>query len=102
MHRYYVSESTVYPLLKAQDLIARPAFIVLQVADRFRHPTTRVNQLWQSDFTYLKVIGWGWFYLSMVLDDYSRFILAWRLCTRMAASDVSATLEQTPAVAGLD
>ena len=50
-HRYYVSESTVYRLLKAKDLIASPAFIVLQAADRFRHPTTRVNQLWQTDFT---------------------------------------------------
>ena len=100
--RYYVSESTVYRLLKAKDLIASPAFIVLQAADRFQHPTTRVNQLWQTDFTYLKVIGWGWFYLSTVLDDYSRFILAWRLCTGMAASDVAATLEQALALSGLD
>ena len=100
MHRYYVSESTVYQRLKAQDLIASPAFIVLQAADRFQPLTTRVNQLWPTDFTYLKVIGWGWFYLSTVLDDDSRFILAWRLCTGMAASDVAATLEQ--ALAGLD
>ncbi len=91
--RYYVSESTVYRLLKAQGLITSPAFIVMQASDKFSHPTTRVNELWQTDFTYLKVIGWGWFYLSSVLDDYSRLILAWRLCTGMAASDVSATLE---------
>ena len=102
VHRYYVSESTVYRRLKAQDLIASPAFIVLQAADRFQPPTTRVNQLWPTDFRYLKVIGWGWFYLSTVLDDYSRFILAWRLCTGMVASDVAATLEQALAVAGLD
>ena len=99
--RYYVCESTVYRILKAQDLIASPAFIVLQAADRFQHPSTRVHQLWQTDFTYLKVIGWGWFYLSTVLDDYSRFILAWRLCSGMAASDVSATLEQALAFAAL-
>jgi putative transposase len=90
--QYFVSESTVYRLLKAQDLIASPAFIVMRAADQFSHPTTRVNELWQTDFTYLKVIGWGWFYLSTVLDDYSRFILAWRLCAGMAASDVSDTL----------
>ena len=49
---------------------------------------------WQTDFTYLKVIGWGWLYLSTVLDDDSRFILVWRLCAGMATSDVSAALEQ--------
>ena len=48
--RYYVSESTVYRLLKAQDLIASPAFIVLQASDRFQHPSTRVNQLWQTGY----------------------------------------------------
>ena len=100
--KYYVSESTVYRLLKAQDLIASPAFIVMQAADKFSHPTTRVNELWQTDFTYLKVIGWGWFYLSTVLDDYSRFILAWRLCTGMAASDVSDTLEDALAFADIE
>ena len=57
--RYFVSESTVYRLLKAQDLITSPAFIVMQAADKFSHPTVRVNELWQTDFTYFKVIGWG-------------------------------------------
>jgi len=27
---------------------------------------------------YLKVIGWGWMYLSTILDDYSRYIIAWK------------------------
>ena len=57
--QYHVSESTVYRLLKAQDLITSPAFIVMQAADKFSHPTTRVNELWQTDFTYLKVIRWA-------------------------------------------
>ena len=41
----------------------------------------RPNEIWQTDFTYLKVLGWGWFYLSTILDDYSRYIIAWKLCT---------------------
>jgi putative transposase len=68
---YFVSEASVYRLLKAHDLIASPAFIVMKAADEFKDKTTAPNQLWQTDFTYLKVIGWGWFYLSTVLDDFS-------------------------------
>ena len=66
---YFVSESTVYRLLKAQDLITSPAYILMQAGDTFQHPSKRVNELWQTDFTYFKIIGWGWYYMSTVLDD---------------------------------
>ena len=69
---------------------------------RFKDKTTAPNQLWQTDFTYLKVIGWGWFYLSTVLDDFSRYILAWKLCTSMRAEDVTATLDLALWASGLD
>jgi transposase InsO family protein len=59
----------------------------------FHDKTTRPNQLWQTDFTYLKVIGWGWFYLWTLLDDYSRYIIAWKLCTANKARDVTDTLD---------
>ncbi len=78
---YFVSEASVYRLLKALDLIASPAFIVVKAANEFKDKTTKPNQMWQTDFTYLKVIGWGWYYLSTILDDFSRFIIAWKLCT---------------------
>ena len=100
--RYFVSESSVYRLLKAHDLITSPAFVLMKAADRFHNPTTAPNQLWQTDFTYLKVIGWGWFYLSTVLDDYSRYILAWKLCDGMTASDVSDTLTLALQASGLE
>jgi putative transposase len=99
--RYFVSEASVYRLLKAHDLITSPAFILMKAADHFMHPTTAPNQLWQTDFTYLRVIGWGWFYLSTVLDDFSRYILAWKLCSTMTATDVAATLDLALAAAGL-
>jgi putative transposase len=98
--RYFVSEASVYRLLKAHDLIASPAFIVVKAADEFHTKTTAPNQLWQTDFTYLKVIGWGWFYLSTVLDDFSRYIIAWKLCTTMAARDVTDTLEMALTASG--
>lgn len=99
--RYFICESTAYRILKAQGLITSPAWIVMKAADRFQNPTTAINQLWQTDFTYLKVTGWGWYYLSTVMDDYSRYIIAWRLCTGMAASDVFATLADALQNAGL-
>lgn len=98
----YVSESTVYRLLKANDLITSPAYILMKAADEFQHKTTAPNQLWQTDFTYFKVIGWGWFYLSTVLDDFSRYILAWKLCTTMTATDVSDTLDIALKATGLN
>ena len=70
--RYFVSEATVYRLLKAHDLITSPAFVVIRAADAFHTKTTRPNEMWQTDFTYFKIIGWGWVYLSTVLDDFSR------------------------------
>jgi hypothetical protein len=56
-------------VLKSLDLITSPAFIVIKVADEFRNKTTAINQLWQTDFPYLKVLGLGWMYLSTILDD---------------------------------
>lgn len=99
---YFVSEASVYRLLKAHDLITSPAFIVIKAADSFKDKTTRPNQLWQTDFTYLKVVGWGWFFLSTVLDDYSRYIIAWKLCTNMRAEDVTDTLELALQASGCD
>jgi putative transposase len=100
--QYFVSEASVYRLLKARRLITSPAFILLKAADHFAHPTTAVNELWQTDFTYLRVVGWGWFYLSTVLDDFSRYILAWKLCTTMTAADVTETLRLALTAAGLN
>jgi len=99
---YFVSESSVYRLLKAHDLITSPAYLVIKAADEFKDKTTRPNQLWQTDFTYLKVIGWGWYYLSTILDDFSRFIIAWKLCTTMRAKDVTDTLEMALQASGCD
>ncbi len=90
-------------MLKAHDLITSPSFVVIKAADEFsRDKTTAPNQLWQTDFTYLKVIGWGWFYLSTILDDYSRYVVAWKLCTTMRASDITDTLDLALEASGCD
>jgi len=100
-HDYFVSESSVYRLLKAHDLITSPQFTVMSVSDKFQNPTSRINELWQTDFTYFRVVGCGWYFLSTVLDDYSRYIISWRLTTTMAASDITETLEGALRATGL-
>ncbi len=100
--KYFVSESSVYRLLKARNLITSPAYIVMKAADEFKDKTTAPNQLLQTDFTYLKIIGWGWYYLSTILDDFSRFIVAWQLGPTMRTDDVTATVEQALAFAELE
>ena len=100
--KYFVSEASVYRLLKAHDLITSPAYVVIKAANEFKDKTTAINQLWQTDFTYLKITGWGWYYLSTVLDDFSRYIVAWKLCPTMCASDVTETLDLALAASGLD
>ncbi len=100
--RYFVSEASVYRILKAHDMITSPAYIVVKAASEFKDKTTAINQLWQTDFTYLKVIGWGWFYLSTILDDYSRYIISWKLCTNMKAEDVTDTLDLALQASGCD
>jgi putative transposase len=100
--QYFVSESSVYRVLKAHDLITSPGFIVMKAASEFKDKTTAINQLWQTDFTYLKVIGWGWFYLSTILDDYSRYIVSWKFCTNMRVEDVTDTLELALKASGCD
>jgi transposase-like protein len=80
----FLSEAWVYRVLERPGLIASPAFIVIKAAGAFKDKTSAPNQLWQTAFTDLTGIGWGWFYLSRVRDDFSRYIVAWKLCTTQA------------------
>ena len=100
--RYYVSESSAYRILKEADLITAPDYVVIKAAEELKDKTTAINQMWQTDFTYFKIIGWGWYYLSTILDDYSRYIIAWKLCSTMRASDVTETIELALAASGCD
>jgi transposase InsO family protein len=74
----------------------------MSAADAFQHPTTRVHEMWQTDFTYFRIINWGWYYLSTVLDDFSRYIIAWKLSPTMGATDVTETLDDALAITGVD
>ena len=98
---YYISESSVYRILKAHDLVTSPVYTVITAQDKFPHPSRAPNELWQTDFTWFKVVHWGWYYLCTILDDYSRYILAWHLCTGMSAEEVKQTIEAAIGFTGI-
>jgi len=98
---FFISESSVYRILKQRGLITSPAHLLMRADSEFKDKTTRVNQMWQTDFTYFKIIGWGWYYLSTVLDDYSRYIIYWELCSNMTSKDAEQSIERALQRTGL-
>ncbi len=57
----------------------------LSAAKEYHTKATRPHQMWVTDASYFRVVGWGYYYLVTVMDDYSRFILAWKLQTEKNA-----------------
>jgi len=100
-HKWYISESSVYRILKRAGLITSPAHIVMSAANEFETKTRRINEMWQTDFTYFKIIGWGWYYLSTIIDDYSRFIITWDLREQMTSKDVMPSVDKALQFTGL-
>ncbi len=99
--KIFISESSVYRILKQKGLITTPAYVLMAASNEFKNKTKVVHELWQTDFTYFKILGWGWYYLSTILDDYSRYIIHWELCKTMKVEDVQRTVEKALALAGL-
>lgn len=98
---WFISESSVYRILKERGLITSPAWILMAASDEFKDKTSRVHQQWQTDFTYFKIINWGWYYLATIMDDYSRYIITWELCQNMESSDAMRVVGQALQITGL-
>jgi len=84
----YLSESSVYRILKREGLIKAAEVVGFKAGKEYHRKTRRTNELWATDCAYLKVMGWGWYYLVTVMDDFSRFILAWKLQLDMTAESL--------------
>ena len=98
--KFYISESSVYRILKAAGLI-KPHVVEQKAAKEYHTKPKRVNEQWQSDITYIKIIGWGFYFLISVLDDVSRYILAWMLSEDMTGESISDVVEMARSFAGI-
>jgi RNA-directed DNA polymerase len=98
---FTLSESTVYRVLKRHGLVREVKLEGFPAGREYGHKTTRVNQQWQSDASYFFVVGWGWYYLISVLDDYSRMILAWDLKVDMTSASISEVVERAVEFTGM-
>jgi transposase InsO family protein len=90
---FAVSESTVYRILRREGLVKRQE-TQLMAAKEYHTKTTRPHQMWGTDASYFRVVGWGYYYLVTVMDDYSRFILAWKLQKDMSANSLIEVVQE--------
>jgi transposase InsO family protein len=98
---FAVSESTVYRILRREGLVKRPE-LRLAAGKEYHTKTTRPHQMWATDASYFRVVGWGYYYLVTVMDDYSRFILAWKLQRDMAADSLIEVIQEAVDATGMD
>ena len=98
---WYVSESTVYRILRREGLIKLAEIVGFKAGKEYHRKTKRPNDLWATDCAHLKVVDWGWYYLVTVMDDFSRFILAWELKSDMAACSLIDVVQQAVDLTGM-
>jgi len=99
--RWYVSESTVFRILKREGLIKPAEVIGFKAGKEYHRKTKRPNELWGTDCCHLKVAYWGWYYLESVMDDFSRFILGWDLKTDMTGGSLEDVAQQAVDFTGM-
>jgi putative transposase len=97
---FAVSESTVYRILRREGLVKRQE-TQLTAANEYHTKTTRPHQMWATDASYFRVVGWGYYYLVTVMDDYSRFILAWKLQKDMSANSLIEVVQEAVDATGM-
>jgi len=97
----YISESTVYRILKREGLIKPAEIIGFKAGKEYRRKTKHINELWASDCCHLRVTYWGWYYLETVMDDFSRFILGWDLKTDMTGGSLEDVVQRAVDFTGM-
>ena len=90
----WISESTVYRILKREGLVKRSEMKGFVAGKEYHRKTKRANEMWATDCNYLRVVDWGYYYLVTVMDDYSRYILAWDLKRDMTSDSLIDVVQQ--------
>ena len=98
---FSVSESTVYRVLRREGLVKR-AEMQLAAGKEYHRKTTGPHQMWATDASYFRVVGWGYYYMVTVMDDYSRFILAHRLKRDMTSDSFIEVVQKAVDRTGMD
>ena len=99
--RFSVSESTVYRILKRAGLIIPAVVEQTPAGKEFHRKTSRVHEMWQTDFTYLFVSGWGCYYVGGIVDDYSRYLITYELVDNMTGQTSSDLVEKAAEITGM-
>jgi putative transposase len=97
---FAISESAVYRILRDEGLVKRQE-TQLTAAKEYHTKTTRPHQMWATDASYVRVTGWGYYYLVTVMDDYTRFILAWKLQKDMSADSLIEVIQAAVDATGM-
>jgi putative transposase len=97
---FAISEATVYRILRREGLVKRQE-TQLMAAKEYHTKTTGPHQMWATDASYFRVVGWGYYYLVTVMDDYSRFILAWKLQKDMSANSLIEVVQEAVDTTGM-
>src|SRR5919106_345877 len=92
--RRFISEATVYRILKEAGLVKPPETKGFPAGKEYQVKTQKPNELWHTDASYFFVVGWGYYYLISVLDDYSRMILGWKVQPRMSSPDIIEVVQE--------
>lgn len=72
-----VNKKRIYRLMKTHDLLVTPNFRLRAKRTNLRPKprASRPNEFWGIDMTKIKMAGWGWIYLTIVLDWYTKEIV---------------------------
>jgi len=97
---FAISESAVFRILRREGLVKRQE-TQLTAAKEYHTKTTRPHQMWAIDASYFRVAGWGYYYLVTVMDDYSRFILAWKLQKDMSSDSLIEVIQEAVDATGM-